>query len=131
VEGIPPGSYNVVVSYSGDGTYLASTGHTTVVVQAAATMTSLTVAPNPVTQGSSATLTATVARSSGTGIPTGTVTFSAAGVEVGKATLSGGVASLTASTSSIPKGTYPVKATYSGDASDDGSASVVVNVTVD
>jgi hypothetical protein len=131
VEGIPPGSYSVVVSYSGDGTYLASSGHTTVVVKAAATTTGLTVDPNPVTQGSSATLTATVARTSGTGIPTGTVTFSAAGTVVGKATLSGGVASLTASTSSIPKGTYPVKATYNGDANDDGSASPVVSVKVE
>jgi hypothetical protein len=50
---------------------------------------------------------------------------------VGKATLSGGVASLTASTSSIPKGTYPVKATYNGDANDDGSASPVVSVKVE
>ncbi len=130
-QGIPPGTYSVVATYSGDGTYLASSGHTSVTVQKAATTTSLTVDPNPVTEGSSATLTATVARTSGTGTATGTVTFSAEGTVIGKATLSGGTATLTALTSGIPKGTYPVIATYGGDANDSGSVSEVVDVKVE
>lgn len=77
------------------------------------------------TQGSTQ-ISAAVAPKSGTGTPTGSVTFSfipvnapGAGANAGgsvTATLSGGVATATIP-ASVPSGTYQVAATYSGDSS--------------
>ena len=127
---IQPGTYTVVAAYNGSSSNLASTGSTSVVVQWK-TATALTASPNPVVQGGSATLTATVTRVGGSGVATGKVTFSVGPEVLGTAILSGGSASLTASTSSVGKGTYPVTATYAGDTNDGGSSSPVVDVTVE
>jgi hypothetical protein len=76
-------------------------------------------------------LTATVTRSSGRGTPTGDVVFS-----VGTKTLAvvalntSGIASFTAATGSVPAGTYPIVATYVGDAGDNGAQSNTVAVAV-
>ncbi len=129
-SGIQPGTYTVVAAYNGSSSNLASTGSTSVVVQWK-TATALTASPNPVVQGGSATLTATVTRVGGSGVATGKVTFSVGPEVLGTAMLSGGSASLTASTSSVGKGTYPVSATYAGDTNDGGSSSPVVDVTVE
>jgi Bacterial Ig-like domain (group 3)/FG-GAP-like repeat/FG-GAP repeat len=68
--------------------------------------------PNPSTHGQAVTLTATVS-SSAPGGATGTVRFKNGKVNLGKATLHGGVASRT--TKNLPIGTLTITASYSGD----------------
>ena len=97
----------------------------------AVTKTTLTASPNPVTPPAACTLTATVVRSAGSGFATGTVTFSVNGNAVGSAKVdASGVATLSAATGSVAAGSYPVVATYGGDASDSASVSAAVTVTV-
>jgi len=84
-----------------------------------------------VTSPAVCTLTATVTRSVGSGFATGTVTFSVQGTALGSAKLNGsGVATFSAPTAGIAAGSYPVVATYSGDASDTVSASTALTVKV-
>lgn len=71
----------------------------------------LTVSPNYPQTGTSINFSATVSCQV---VPTGTVTFSAGTTVLGTATLTNGVANLTAG-SSLPRGQYTVTAAYSGD----------------
>jgi uncharacterized repeat protein (TIGR03803 family) len=91
--------------------------------------TALTATPASVSVGQSTTLKATVTGT--TPVPTGSVTFSTAGVALATVNLNGsGVASLTASTNGEPPATYPIIATYSGDSGYISSVSPIVNITV-
>jgi hypothetical protein len=76
----PLGPDTVTATYSGNGTFAASAGVTSLTVNSPAgstpTTTTPTVTPNPVTFGQLATYSATVAPTAGPGTPTGTVTFS-------------------------------------------------------
>jgi uncharacterized repeat protein (TIGR03803 family) len=128
-SGIAPGTYTITADYEGSSTYLPASGTVNVVVQWPTT-TTLAAVPNPVVQGGSITLTATVARTGSSGIATGTVTFQAEGMNLGTATLSGGTASVTQNTSSVPPGHYEVTATYNGDTNDGASTSSALEVTV-
>jgi uncharacterized repeat protein (TIGR03803 family) len=129
-----PGAYPIVATYSGDTNYTGSaSAATTVTLNKAATTTTMTASPNPVTPPANCTLTATVKRSASgaAGYATGSVTFSVDGTALATINLNGsGVATLGASTSSVPAGAYPVVATYNGDSSDNGSASSADTVTV-
>jgi hypothetical protein len=126
-----PGTYPITPTVA--GTNLADYGVTyvngTLTVTApgiAGTTTTLTANPISITAGGSATLTATVASSSGT--PAGTVTFTSGGTSLGTANLSAGVATLTITT--LPVGTDTITASYGGAATfaaSSGSASVTVN----
>ena len=78
--------------------------------QAAAT-TSVASSKNPSTFGQTVTFTATVA--SGTGTPTGTVTFKDGATTLDSSALSDGVATL--STASLTAGTHTITAEYLGD----------------
>jgi hypothetical protein len=79
----------------------------------------------------SVALTATVSRTGSAAVPTGSVAFYYQTTELGSAKLYGsGVATLTASTASVPAGSYPVTAKYSGDAQDAPSSSQAVTVVV-
>jgi uncharacterized repeat protein (TIGR03803 family) len=129
---LPPGTYQLTAAYSGDSNYNASASSAyTVTLNKAATKTTLTASPNPVTSPAVCTLTATVTRSAGSGFATGTVTFSVQGTALGSAKLNGsGVATFSAPTAGIAAGSYPVVATYSGDASDTVSASTALTVKV-
>jgi uncharacterized repeat protein (TIGR03803 family) len=119
------GIYNYAVTCGG-----VESGFATLTV-GDTTQTTLAAAPNPVTPPANDTLTATVTRTTGSGTPTGSVTFSVGTTVLGKSTLNGsGVATLAASSSGVAAGTYPVVATYSGDANDISSASAALNVTV-
>jgi len=127
------GIYNYAVTCGG-----VESGFATLTV-GDTTSTTLTASPNPVTPPANVTLTATVARTTGpgtptggSGTPTGSVTFSSGTVVLGKASLNGsGVASLSAISKGVAAGTYPVVATYSGDTNDVGSASAAVDVSVE
>ncbi len=110
------GKVTITADYSGDTNFGANSESTDVTV-VFPTTTSLQTSPTVVTAGQPVTLTATVGvQSPGTGTPDGTVDFVnvATGADLGTATLSGGVASL--SNVSFPAGTYAISAIYSGDA---------------
>jgi hypothetical protein len=95
-----------------------------------ATATALKISPTAVVAGGSATLTATVTRTSASGAPSGNVVFSAEGHTLGSASLSGGVATFQGSSSGIALGSYPIVATYKGDSTDAPSTSPSVYVEV-
>lgn len=131
-NGIAPGSYPIVATYAGNSTYNSSSSNAvTVKLNKAPTATTLTASPTSVTRPASVSLTATVKRSAGTGVPTGTVTFAVGTTALATVKVNGsGVAALTASTSGQAAGSYPVKAIYNGDASDVTSTSSAVTVTL-
>lgn len=85
------------------------------------TTTSLTASPNPATVGSSVTFTAAVT-SSGSAVPTGTVTFKDGSTVLGSGALnSSGVAVFT--TSSLAIGQHSITAVYGGDTKNSASTS--------
>src|SRR6202034_629764 len=77
------------------------------------TVTTLVVTPTSAIQGAPVVFKASVMPSSGSGNPTGTVTFADANSVLGTATVSNGAASF--STSSLPLGNHSVIAAYGGD----------------
>lgn len=101
---------------AGDGSL---TGSGNVTVGKRATTTTLTATPNPATPGTSVTLTATVT-ASGSAL-SGTVAFKDGATLLGSAPLSGGSASISINT--LSSGSHSLTATYSGDASAEGSSS--------
>jgi hypothetical protein len=76
------------------------------------TKTSVTVSPTKVTAGTSVVYLAVVTLKSGTGTPTGTITFKTGSTSLCAAVLSGGVAACGAT--NAPVGTDTVTGTYSG-----------------
>ncbi len=95
----------------------------------AATKTSLGASAAQITLGQAVTFTATVAPLSGSGTPTGSVTFSDGATQIGTGTLnSSGTA--TFSTSSLGVGSHSVTAVYSGDTNFSASTSAAAPVTV-
>ena len=99
----------------------------------AATTTTVTVSPNPVTPPASVTLVASVAGSNG--IPTGTVTFTCTSGSIcpgtlGAVALADGSGTLTFATSGISGGTLILEASYSGDSSNAASTSPTVTLTI-
>ena len=87
-----------------------------------ATSLAVSSSANPSVLGQSVTLTATVHPSSGSSVPTGTVTFQDGTTTLGTASLnSSGSATLTASSLAIAA--HPITATYSGDSSFFGTSS--------
>jgi CubicO group peptidase (beta-lactamase class C family) len=128
-------SYSVAANTSGSsrmGT-ITIAGQTFTITQAGPVATSTTVAasPNPATVGQSVTLTATVKKSSGTGSPTGSVTFKTGTTLIGSSNLNGsGVATFAASSNGLPTGSYPITASYGGDANDAVSNSTATTVTL-
>jgi len=90
---------------------------------------SLNASASEVNQGANLTLTATVTNA-GTPAPTGKVNFMVGSTVVGSATLVNAVANYTASTASVPLGTYTIVASYAGDANYGAVTSTSVTVTV-
>src|SRR5271163_4089265 len=94
----------------------------------AATTTSLSASNMQLTSGQSVTFTATVAPHSGSGTPTGMVTFNDGANSLGQVSLSGGTAAFT--TASLAVGSHSITAAYSGDANFNVSSSAATTVTV-
>lgn len=115
------GSFNAVAVYNGDSTFgLAQSASLalTTVASLAASSTLLTAPGTTYLQGSSFVLQAQVSSQTGTTQPTGTVTYSYQSSVLGQATLMNGVATLpvaASTTGTLPAGSYPVVASYSGD----------------
>lgn len=122
------GSYSITATYEGDANDGASTSAALpfTVIQATTTV-QLEASATSVNVGTTVTFTATVTDSGGT--PTGSVTFKDGSTTLGSAALNAsGVATL--NTAALPIGAQSVTAVYQGDASDAGSTSAAVTVTV-
>lgn len=112
------GSHSLTAIYSGATNFQGSTSSPVIlIVNQAATSTSLTVFPNPSTFGQTVTLTATVSPSSATG----TVSFFDGATLISTVPLSGGTAALSISTFAV--GAHSLRAVYSGDTNFIGSTS--------
>jgi len=113
---LAPGQYFLEAYYNGDDNN-AITGilgnEVIVYPPLAPSTTNLTSSSSSINFGDSDTLTATVVAQSGATAPTGSVGFSANGLSLGSAPLSAGVATLV--TKTIPVGSTPILATYTGD----------------
>jgi hypothetical protein len=129
---LPAGTYPITATYGGDANFGPSLARLVAdqTVNQAGSTTSLVSNPNPSVFGQTVTLTATVGSSlNGLGTPSGVVSFTiGAGLPV-TTSLSNGIATLI--TNTLPAGTYPITATYGGDAKFAASqASLVTDQTV-
>jgi len=130
-QNIPAGIYYVTATYSGNSNYQSSSGTGEVEISKYITSASLTATPASLTQGQAESLSVAVARTNGSGTPTGSVAFYAGSLFLGSSRLGNGVATLAETTNgSIPPGTYSVFAVYSGDTTDQSATSSDVNVTL-
>ncbi|MFD3920038.1 Ig-like domain repeat protein, partial [Streptomyces sp. NPDC058595] len=118
----------ITATYNGDSCALSSTGSTDVTVNPADTTTTLAVTPDPSVCGQSVTFCATVTTDApGSGVPTGTVTFTAPGGFSQTAVL-GPTGQACVTTTTLTTGT--VTAVYNGAACfnpSTGTADVTVN----
>jgi hypothetical protein len=132
--GLPVGGHTIMATYLGDTNFSGSgPASLTQNVGQSTTSTTLTSSPNPSAVGQPVTFTATVKVVSGSGTPTGTVTFkdTTTATVLGTATLNGsGVATLPAITT-LTVGSHNITAVYNGDTNFAGSTSpiLVQNVT--
>src|SRR6185437_6949311 len=111
---LPVGPQGLTAVYSGDANN--ARGTSAVFDQDVQSPSTLTVVPSvaTTTYGSTVTLTATVGTTVRSQVPTGTVVFLAGTAELGDVTLDGtGTAKVT--TGTLPVGTDPITAVYSGD----------------
>jgi Glycoside hydrolase family 44/Bacterial Ig-like domain (group 3) len=131
ITSLTAGTHSVTASYAGDAADGASTS-SAVSVQVngpqRTTRTTLTASAAATVSGQAITLTATVASTSGTPSPTGTMAFQDGSTALGSTPLAAGQAVFAASTLSV--GTHSLTAVYSGDAANLASASSAVTVTV-
>ena len=116
-------THQITAVYAGNVNYGGSTSsQLPQVVGQSSTNVQLSSSANPSGYGQSITFTATVASvSPGSGIPTGEVVFYDGSTQLGTGTLSGGVATFSAS--SLSAGTHQITAVYSSDANYGGSTS--------
>lgn len=129
---LPVGSYNIQAVYSGDGQNALSASNPTQISVApspAGSTTSIATASSSAATGAAVAFTAAVIGSSGTAIPTGTLTFTSNGANIGTATL-GPAATATFSTTSLPGGNNEVQATYSGDGNYQPSTSSALTIAM-
>jgi hypothetical protein len=122
------GSHAITAVYGGTGNFSSSTSTslTQKVVQASKTTVKSSLATS--TFGQAVTLTATVAPATGSGTPTGTVTFMDGAATLGTATLSGGKATLT--TALLGAGSHALTAVYGGNATLAAGTSANLALTV-
>jgi Bacterial Ig-like domain (group 3)/FG-GAP-like repeat/FG-GAP repeat len=122
------GGHAITAVYSGDPIFVGSSQSLTEQVNAnthKASATSLVASANPVRVGQAVTFTATVRDPSGTGAPTGTVTFFVGNTIVARVTLdANGQARIRGSFSVA--GQFVIRAVYSGDAAFDASSQSLI-----
>jgi hypothetical protein len=124
------GTHTINAEYTPTGAFFPSSASCSEDVEALPTRSVLAVTPQTAAAGSPVTLTASVSPANlpATPTPTGTVTFSNSGSNVGSATLSAGSASITLG--NLPVGTDQLSCQYSGDSVYAASACNIVPVTV-
>jgi hypothetical protein len=116
------GNHSIAAVYSGDTNFKTSTA--TAIsqnVNDAPTTTTLSSSANPSVFGESVSFTAMVAPKTGTGTPTGSVSFFDGSTKLGTVELAAGSASF--STSDLTRGSHSITAVYSGDTNFVGSTS--------
>ena len=132
--GVLTGSQPITVVYGGDPNFATSTSAVlTQTVNQDATTTKLTSSANPSVYGQSVTFTATVTASRpGSGVPTGTVTFSDGSTPLGSGTLNAsGVATYTTTAFQLSVGSgQSIAAVYGGDVNFTTSTSTALSQTV-
>jgi hypothetical protein len=107
------GTHTITANYAGvSGSFISSSGTGSVVVKALSSV-GLTSSDNPALLSSAVTFTATV--SSGSGTPSGSVSFYDGTTLLGSGTLASGVA--TYATSSLTAGSHSITASYGGSSS--------------
>jgi hypothetical protein len=124
------GSHPISVSYAGDNynTSATSTAALAQVVQQTQTSTAVTALPNPGIAGANVAVTATVQVVAGSATVTGNVTFTSGTTQLGAAPIgAGGKATINVT---LAPGSYPIIATYAGDANDQPSTSGAYTLTV-
>jgi hypothetical protein len=126
------GSHSISAAYSG-GTNFASSKSAAVSVTISApakiaTSTSVMASATQLTAGQNVTFTAGVAPQTGTGVPTGSITFLDGQAQIAAVTLNGGAASF--SPANLAAGTHTITAAYSGDSNYAASTSAASTVTV-
>jgi len=127
---LPGGSHNIQAVYEGDGVFASSTSPVVVqVVQTATGQTATTLSTSASSTGVGQAIIFTAQVSSGSGIPSGTISFNDGQVLLGQLTLDAtGQAILI--TSALAAGTHTISATYTGNATFSGSASDALAVEV-
>jgi hypothetical protein len=119
------GTFTVSATYSGDTNFSGNSGLVTQSLTTA-TSTTLTSSQNPSNIGQSVTFTATA--TSGSGTPTGSITFKDGGTTLGTVALAGGSAAF--STSALTAGNHSITAVYGGGGIFAASTSAVLTQTV-
>ena len=110
------GTHQITASYAGSATFAPSTATFTQIVDPAPTAVTVSSRTNPTVTGQGVTLVATVAPVSPTSAtPTGTVTFTEGGTNLGSTTIYIGKFTLTIPALAV--GSHQITATYSGNAS--------------
>jgi predicted outer membrane repeat protein len=127
-SGLTAGSHSITARYEGDTNFNTSTSSAVNQVVGQGTTTNLVSSQNPSGQNQPVTFTATVMPTSGTGTPTGTVTFLDGTTVLGTGTLTSGTATFTFMFTTT--GTHPITARYNGDSTFSQSTSSVVNQVV-
>ena len=127
---LAPGSHSITAVYSGDATFATSTSSGLTETVGTLSQTTVQTSAAQVVVGTSITFTAVAAPASGTGTPTGTVTFMDGTTPIGPGpvTLSAGTAVL--STSGLAAGSHSITAVYAGDLTYAGSTSAVLSQAV-
>ncbi len=116
VSSLTVGTHSIAANYGGDNNFSSSASSPIQqVVNKSATTTIFTASPNPSLFGQSIVLSVTVNASSGTGVPSGTVTVNDGSTSLGTATL-GNTGKATITVNSLPVGSHTLTAAYSGDA---------------
>jgi Glycosyl hydrolases family 28/Bacterial Ig-like domain (group 3) len=120
------GTHSLSAQYAGDSNNGASTSAAdSVTVTAIPTTTTLTLASSSIAIGASEVLTATV--TSGSGVPTGTVTFSSGTTSLGTGTLTNGTATVTTTSNTV--GSETITAAYSAMGNFGGSTSAPLTLS--
>lgn len=108
------GTHSISVSYSGNSVFGEAVSTAQIVtINAYAATVGLTASPSTALPNTAVTLNASVAATSGSDVPTGSVSFMDGTTLLSKVTLAAGKASLT--TSSLAVGSHSITAVYSGD----------------
>jgi hypothetical protein len=114
---LPPGSYPLTATYSGDDTYAASADTTpTLIVAKEPTTTNLALSADTIAVGGEQAELFTVQLTPATsGTPTGNVTVKAGATAVCTIILANGTGNCTLTSRQLARGTYQVTAVYNGD----------------
>lgn len=127
---LPATTYTLTAQYGGDVSYSGSTSAVqTLVVNPVGTTTALTVTPATAPAGTSVSLVAKVTATTGSAVPTGTVTFKNGSTQIAAVAVNGtGTATFTSSTLAV--GSYSITAAYSGDSNNASSTSSSSSLTI-